>query len=375
MDILQVSRYYYPHVGGVERVVQNISEGLKDRYDFHVLCTHQKGRTEGTTINGVKVTRVSSQGELYSLPISPQFPARFYQLASRSDIVHHHLPNPLSVLSELLSPDTGAKTVVTYHSDIVRQASMMRFYKPLLYRFLESVDQIVVTSPNLMEHSDHLSQFKNKCTTIPLSVDVQEILSRSGDPSDFPLESDRPIVLFVGRLNYYKGVEYLIESMATVDANLIIIGDGKKRDKLEELVVKLGVGSKIEFIGHVPDEKLHYYYDVADIFVLPSVEPSEAFGIVQLEAMAHATPVINTDLPSGVPWVSIDGETGLTVPPRDIGALSAALTKLVAEDDLRERYGKAARNRVETTFGRKKMLENISALYEDSVRNGESGPD
>ncbi|WP_238398228.1 glycosyltransferase [Halorussus salinus] len=179
------------------------------------------------------------------------------------------------------------------------------------------------------------------------------------------VDDSQPVLLFAGRLIYYKGLEYLVEAMVDVDATLLIAGDGDRREALEAHVGSLGIEERVRFLGYVTDEQLHRLYNRADVFVLPSSVPSEAFGIVQLEAMAHGTPVVNTDLPSGVPWVSQDGETGLTVPPRDSTALANAINELLSETDRRRQYGRNARLRAETRFSEERFLDDTEALYKE----------
>ena len=171
--------------------------------------------------------------------------------------------------------------------------------------------------------------------------------------------------MFVGRLCYYKGVEYLIEAMQWVNAKLLIVGDGELREKLEEMTVSLGLEERVKFLGKVSNELLKYCYQICDVFVLPSVEPTEAFGLVQLEAMAYGKPVINTLLPTGVPFVSIDGKTGLTVEPRNSKALADAINKLLSDDELRKKFGIQARNRVVENFTVDKMNEKILKVYQE----------
>jgi rhamnosyl/mannosyltransferase len=302
--------------------------------------------------------------------LAPSFPVRLWQTSRDADIVHHHLPNPLSVISHLTAPSTDAPVVVTYHSDIVRQQSALRLYRPYLHRFLANVDHIFVTSPRLLDYSDHLTPYREKASVVPLSIDLDEYGQYDGPSVDFPGDPNRPTLLFVGRLNYYKGVEYLLDAMSSIDADLLIAGDGGRRDALASRVNRLGVADRVHFLGYVDEEQLHACYDRADVFVLPSVEPSEAFGIVQLEAMAYGTPVINTNLPTGVPWVSLDGETGVTVPPRDAEALRNAITELLNDSERRRAYGEHARKRVERYFGRDRMLDTMEARYQAISEGG-----
>lgn len=364
MDILQVNKFYYPEVGGIEHVVQNIAEGLLDPYQTHVLAARPKGLGGSERHNGVYVKKSSSLGVAMSVPLAPTFPLQLRSEARNADIVHHHLPNPLSTVSQLIAGTGDSAVIATYHSDIVRQATALQVYRPVLQRFLDRVDRILVTSERLLNYSTILEPYKKKCDVVPLSVDLDAIDSE--DPPALDVETTGPVVLFVGRLNYYKGVEYLVDAMEEIDATLFVAGDGERKSALEQRAHDRDVDDRIQFLGYVSDEKLASTYRAADLFVLPSVEPSEAFGIVQLEAMARKLPVVNTSLPTGVPWVSKDGETGLTVPPRDADALADAVNTLVEDDALRRDYAEQARERVEQLFTRERMLNKIQEIYEET---------
>ena len=366
LDVLQVSKYYYPEVGGIEQVVQTLAEDLNGpTMDVRVLAAAADGMGGHERINGVPVTKAGSLGELASTPLTPLFPARLRRRARSADIVHLHLPNPVAVASYLSFAPRDPALVVTYHSDIVRQSKAMKLYRPLLHELLGRADRIVTTSPNLLEHSEHLRPHADRCEVVPLSVDLDRFDAYDGPEYDLPTDPDRPTLLFVGRLSYYKGVQHLVDAMSDVDADLLVVGDGDRRDEVESRARDRGVTDRVHFLGRVDDELLDYCYREADVFVLPSVAPSEAFGIVQLEAMAVGTPVVNTDLPTGVPWVSRDGETGLTVPPGDARALADAIDRLVENPQLRQRYGENAAERVREKFGRERMVERTRELYEE----------
>lgn len=365
MNVLQVNKFYYPEVGGIESVVQNITEGLSESYTTRVLAAQPRGFGRHENHNGAEVTKVSSLGVTMSVPLAPTFPFRLRTAARDADIVHHHLPNPLSTVSQLTAGSGDAAVVATYHSDIVRQATAFKAYRQLLERFLDRSDRILVTSEPLLDHSTILKPYREKCDVVPLSVDLDTIDDEDPTPLDVKISS--PVILFVGRLNYYKGVEYLVEAMEQIEATLLVAGDGERRSKLERLAHERGVDDRIEFLGYIPDEQLAYAYRTADLFVLPSVEPSEAFGIVQLEAMARGIPVVNTSLPTGVPWVSVDGETGLTVPPRSADALAGAVNTLLEDNSRRKQYSKQARDRVEQLFTRERMLSTIQEIYNQTV--------
>lgn len=363
MDVLQVHKYYHPHVGGIESHVKTVAEGLAaDGYGTSVLASTRRGRGGLFEIGGVDVRKASSVGEVLSVPLAPAFPVRLRRCSQDRDVVHFHLPDPLSVTAQSVAGRRDVGTVATYHSDIVRQSRALRVYAPVLRRFLASVDEIVVSSPRILEHSVFLAPHAEKCTVIPFGVDVERF--RSPPESSGDIAEGRPTVLFVGRLVYYKGLDVLLEAVQDVDANLRIVGDGPLRGRLERYVATNGLSEDVTFLGRVSDTELRAAYFDADVFVLPSNEPSEAFGIAQLEAMAAGLPVVNTDLPTGVPWVSQDGVTGRTVPPGDADALAGALTELLGDPERRREYGRQARKRVQERFTEARMVADIEDVYE-----------
>ncbi|MHA2216764.1 MAG: glycosyltransferase [Candidatus Hodarchaeales archaeon] len=370
MKVLQVSKLYCPWIGGVEKVVQDIAEGLKDKIDVEVLVCQPHGLGKRKLINDIRVTKTSSVGMFYSMPLSPTFPFQFARKSRKVDLLHFHLPFPIGVLSQFMFGDKNKKIVVTYHSDIVRQAWALDLYWPILNRFLDRADKILVTSANLLNSSERLKPFLHKCEVVPLSIDVLKFTNGTvvaPKSKEVLVSMDEKIILFVGRLIYYKGVQFLIAAMLNIKAKLIIIGEGKHKKKLERMVKNLKLDSKVFFLGKQSDAKLRYWYKNCDVFVLPSVERSEAFGIVQLEAMAFKKPVINTDLPTGVPFVSKHGQTGLTVPPEDPDALSKAINRLLDNDDLRLRFGENAYARVKEKFSSGKMIDPIYSIYSELI--------
>lgn len=369
IKVLQINKLYYPWIGGVERTVQDIAEGLKDEVHVEVLACQPRGRGVCEAINGVNVTKASSGGIYLGMPLSFTFPWLLARKSRQADILHFHLPFPLGVLSYLMLGSKRKTIVVTYHSDIVRQKSFLTLYSPFLNQFLKKADVILPTSPRLLESSDYLKPHKEKCTVVYSSIDLSKFDQFAQNRFDLGVSPDERIILFVGRLNYYKGLNYLIEAMRDVDAKLLITGNGELRKELENQATSLDVDQRIDFLGEVSDEKLKYLYQICDVFVLPSIEKSEAFGLVQLEAMSCGKPVVNTWLPTGVPFVSMDGETGITVEPRNSEALADAINKLLNNEGLRRKLGAQARRRVEKYFTVEKMNEQILKIYKEIARN------
>lgn len=361
LRVLQVGKFYPPHKGGMESHLQALCGQLRGRADVEVLVASDDRRTTEEVIDSVKVTRTGTLFDFAAAPVCPESVRRIR--ASRADIVHIHWPHPTALLAYLASGHAG-RLVVTYHSDIVRQKFMARLFWPVLRRALDRAEAVVVASPNYVESSPVLRKFRAKCRVIPFGVPLEEF--DRFDPAEVASIRERfgpRIVLGVGRLIYYKGFEHLVRAMKSVDAHLLVVGEGPLRGALELEARRAGVRGRVTFLGRVEDAVP--YFRAADVFALPSVARSEAFGIVQLEAMACGKPVVNTALDSGVTFVSVDGVTGLTVPPADSGALAAALDRLLGDRALLARYGRAARARVEREFDLETMGRSTLSLYEE----------
>lgn len=366
MKILQVNKLYHPWIGGIEKVVQDIAEGLKDKADVSVLVCQPKGRGRQEVVNGVRVVRAGSLGILFSMPVSLRFPFLLRKLGKHADVLHFHMPFPLGVISYFLARPKG-KVVLWWHSDIVRQKKLLLFYKPLLLRFLKRADRVLVATPESIESSPYLSGFRDKCDVVPFGIDTRGFQLSSDvrrEVKRIRAKRGSNIVLFVGRLIYYKGAEHLIRAMKDVDGRLLIVGEGPLEGQLRSLAAELAIEDKVVFLGRIPEREMAAYYHACDVFVLPSIARSEAFGIVQLEAMACGKPVVNTDLPTGVPRVSRHGETGLTVPPADPAALTEAINKLLQDSDFREQCGSNALRRVEEHFSMNRMIDDVYRIYE-----------
>lgn len=357
LRVLQVNKLYAPETGGVETVVQHLTEGLRDRVDMAVLCCARKGSGREEFVRGVRVVRAGSFGTFASMPISFSFIFKLRRMAKSADIIHLHQPFPLGDLAILLSGFKG-KVFASWHSDVVRQKRLMKLYAPILHRFLKRVDCVIVASQNHIENSDYLPAVRQKCVVIPYGIDPDEY-----NPA--PYEHEGPVrALYSGRLVYYKGVDVLLEALAkTQDIALDIAGDGPLKMQLVEQAKRLNISSRVNFRGYLSREELNRAFHECDFFVLPSTAKSEAFGIVQLEAMASAKPVINTSLPSSVPIVSLDGVSGLTVPPGDADALARAMEHLACDEALRRAYGNNARKRVLEKFALSDMYQKVLECY------------
>lgn len=367
-----MNKLYYPVTGGIERLVQQIAEGLNKRVDLKVLVCRKKGFGYRERVNGVEVVRAGSAGVLFSLPISLSFILKLRKMSKEADIIHFHVPFPLGDLACLLSNYKG-KVVVSWHSDIVRQKKMMKLYKPLMDRFLKRADVILVATQGHIDGSDYLPEYRDKCRVIPYGVEprIEELSDKYlAEEKVRDAEVDKPVrFLFIGRLVYYKGCDVLVEAFSKVNnAELWLVGTGPLEEDLKQRVRNLGISGKVSFRGVISDDEMVKCIYLCDALVLPSVAKSEAFGLVQLEAMVFEKPVVNTNLPSGVPYVSIDKETGFTVEPKSVEQLTKAMQWLVDHEEDRKIMGKKGRQRVKRYFTTKDMLDNIENIYEELLK-------
>lgn len=363
LKVLEVNKAYYPHIGGIETLVKQYSEELGEfGADVRTLvCRDDKGGTVKEVVNGVPVIRAGSFGTYFSCPLSLHFIREFRRMAKKADVVHINVPFPLADAALLLSGFKG-RVVVSWHSDIVKQKKLLMFYKPFLKYLLNRADAIMIATIGHLNGSDFLPEYREKCRILPYGITVEDYLNIDRKPilTEKLTDKNSVKVFFTGRLVYYKGVDVLLKAFAKVkNCELFIAGTGELENSLKTCAESCGLAEKVHFLGFLSDEELRQAYADCDIFVLPSVAKSEAFGIVQLEAMVYGKPVINTNLPSGVPHVSLDGETGLTVPPSDVKALAKAINRLAEDKELREELGRNAAERVREKFSEKKIIRSL----------------
>jgi rhamnosyl/mannosyltransferase len=378
MNILHIYKDYPPILGGIENHVQLLAQGQAAAgHNITVLVTNPAGpQTTVSTENGVAVIRASRLATVASTPLSVALPWQL--LHQRPDVVHLHYPYPVGEVCQWLLR-RGRVTVLSYHADIVRQASILRFYKPLLRRVLLRVDAIVIGSPP-MRGGAFLGEHQAKLRLIPYGIPLDRFRA---DPNEadlarlraqltaaftppLPVSSSPPLLLFVGRLRYYKGLDWLIRALPQINARLVVVGIGPMEAEWKALAAQIGVTDRIAWLGEAPDADLPALYHLADLFVLPASHSSEAFGLVQVEAMAAGVPSVCTELGTGTSYVNQEGVTGRVVPPRDPDALAAAINDLLADPARRAAMSAAARIRVAAEFDLDVMVERMLALYEET---------
>lgn len=370
--VLHFGRFYDSNFGGLERHVDTLLTGLASRITVDNLVSHERYVSDTIARNGYTIYRVPTIGRLAGTALSPTMPhwARRLHKKHHYDIVHLHFPDPTAHLASRFLP-RNVKLVITWHSDIVRQKRLLMLYRPFLARILDRADALIVPTPQHIFSSTELKRMRHpdRARVVPFGMDYSRF-------DDAAKRTDRiaamrakvpagSCLLFaLGRHVYYKGFEYLIRAMAGVPhAVLWIGGTGPLTKDLKALARSLCLTDKVIFLERIADEDLPLYYHACDVFCMPSIEPAEAFGLVQIEAMACGKPVICCELGNGVNYVNRDGWTGIAVPPRDVNALAQAINSLVGSEKRRKELGLAGFNRVRHEFSIARMVDGTLDVY------------
>ena len=359
--VVQIGKYYPPHMGGMETHLQNLVSGLSGSEDVRVIVAGDSIRGSVDHLDGAIITRVSTLGVLASMPVTLTLPWELMKV--KPALVHVHVPNPAAAFAITLVGYRGP-LVIMHQSDTLGRKFLKRITDPFVGAMMRRADRIIVASQRYLDSSEELAPFKAKCRVIPMGINIEkEHENVEAESAKIVRQYGPRLVLAVGRLVGYKGFRYLVEAMRMVDATLLLVGTGPLDAALKHAAQDFGVSHKVKFLGRVDD--LQKYYRASSVFVLPSISRAEAFGLVQLEAMAAGIPVINTDLDSGVPEVSLDGITGITVPPEDADSLAQAINRLLEDAALRKRMGEAGRIRAHREFAPGLMIERTMKLYEE----------
>lgn len=364
IKVTQVSRFAPPHIGGIETLVGQICDSLPpEDFEQEVICC---SNTENKSVeNGVEYKRCKYLFDIASNSISPKF---IFELSNvDTDILHYHMPFIFAVIAHFIARPKYKKMLVTYHGDILKYAFIMNFFNKIYDKFLALADKIHihVLTPESIENFRGLKKYKDKCVSVLHGINILDENAEEHFTKDKGKYNDRKIILSVGRLIHYKGFEFALKAMKQVDENsiLLIIGEGPLRNNLERIISTDHLENKVELLGRVSDEELQKYYEMCDIYLFPSSSRGEAFGVVQLEAMRCGKPVINTNVGTGVNYVSIHNETGLTVEPKNPEQLAKAINLLLSDDELRLKLGQNARKRVEKIFDIEKIKIDYQNLY------------
>jgi glycosyltransferase involved in cell wall biosynthesis len=366
VKVLHLGKFYPPARGGMETILELVCERTSADVDNTVLVANDKPVMSEERHGAVEVIRLPALVKVGAVAVCPTLPLRLRTVDT--DLIVIHEPNPMALLAYFLARPAG-RLIVWFHSEVVRPSwRYALFYRPFLRFALRRASRIIVASPTLAASAPQLRGWESKCVVIPygLEIDRGEVPDRIVKRADaIRQQISGPIVLFVGRLVRYKGVDVLLEAMRDVPATALLVGNGPEREALGRRAESIGVASRVKFVGETDPDELAALYHACDVFVLPSVTRQEAFGVVQIEAMAAGKPVISTDLGTGSGWVNQHGETGFVVPPGDATALGRAIHRVLSDEKLQRTMGANGRQRARTVFSVDRMIASVLALYRE----------
>lgn len=364
IKVLHCYKTYYPDTfGGIEQVIYQLAEGGVKENIQSTVFTHSPDFDDAISmLDHHTIHRVKTLLEFASTPLSLIAIAEFKKLAAQADIIHYHFPYPFMDLMHFAA-NIKKPSVVSYHSDIVKQKSLLKLYTPLMNRFLKSVNTIVAASPNYVESSPILQQYKDKVQVIPYGLDKCFYKNEDDNvinkwKSLFP----EGFFLFIGTFRYYKGLHILIEAAQDSTYPIVVVGAGPIETELKAQAAHLGV-TNLHFLGALEDIDKSALLQLCSCLVFPSHLRSEAFGISLLEGALYAKPLISSEIGTGTTYINIDRSTGLVVPPSNPRALRAAMDEIWNNPMQAEILGKAALERFETLFTADKMVDSYTKLY------------
>ncbi len=369
MKVIHFCKGYFPElVGGMEQVVRGIAEGTATLgVDTEVICLSDLGGTRTERIGRCMVHFFHTDLRLGVTPISFALWYRFGRLIEDADLIHYHFPYPFSDFIHFAAR-VRKPSVVTYHSDIVRQKYLFWIYQPLMHKFLSSVDRIVSTSPSYFSTSKVLSCYADKICVIPIGLERTLYPAASIERIAYwRRKVGQKYFLFVGVLRYYKGLFVLLEAARKTRYPVVVVGAGPLEQQLKTMVARQGIGN-VEFAGHLPEEDKVALLKLCLGVVLPSHLRSEAFGVSLLEGAMFAKPLISCEIGTGTSFVNIDKETGLVVRAGDSDALSSAMTYIWENQEEAAVMGARAETRYRQEFSAHQMAASYVDLYEEIAR-------
>lgn len=368
MKVLQLGKFY-PIKGGVEKVMYDLMTGMSSRgIKCDMLCAAGDKKEVGEKMlnDCSKLICTRSLAKVKATMMSPEMIRMMRSLRKDYDIVHVHHPDPMACLALYLSGYKG-KVALHWHSDIIKQKKLLKLYEPLQRWLIDRADVIIGTSPVYLEHSPWLKDVQEKTVCLPIGI-VPVDVDDEGTAAIRERYQGRKIIFSLGRLVPYKGYKYLVDSARYLDDDYVILigGTGHLRDSLQEQITSSGLEDKVKLLGFVKDEELPAYFGACDLFCMSSVYATEAFGIVQIEAMSAGKPVVATRIPgSGVSWVNSHDESGINVEPEDSKALAEAFRHILGDKAAYAKYSKLATKRYWDMFTKDVMIDKCIEIYKD----------
>ena len=372
LRVLCFGRFFDDIPGGMQTHVDHLFRAMQGHIDYVHLVPSRDGQAFEGQLHGYPLIRTPSWNVDGSLALSPGLIAKARQLHRQKpfDLVHLHMPDPMSHLASWAVP-AHVPRVMTWHADIIRQKALLLGYRPFQSAALRNARAIIAPTPAHIQSSSELTaqHLKQKLHVVPFGFDLAH--NALPHPNTATLRRQYPgkIIFALGRHVHYKGFDVLIQAMAQLptDTQLVIGGEGPLSNEWKALTARSPVAARIHFTGMISEADLPSYFQACDVFCLPAVNQAEAFGIVQVEAMACAKPVVSTKLNNGVDFVNQDGVSGYTVTPGSVDELAQALQRLLADEALRTRLGQQALQRAQSEFSLPALRNKMLAVYQQAA--------
>ena len=366
MKILQLGKFY-PIRGGVEKVMYDLMTGLSEEgLKCDMLCAACDDDDVGEDVLNQNATLMCTKtlAKVKATMLSPSMISKMRSICNEYDVVHIHHPDPMACLALYMSGYKG-KVALHWHSDIIKQKKLLKLYQPLQNWLIDRADTIIGTSPVYLQSSPWLKKVQDKTTCLPIGVVPLEVDEEKAAVVRKKYEGKK-IIFSLGRLVPYKGYKYLIDSARYLDDSYVVLigGGGPLKAVLKEQIDNSGLHDKVKLLGFLSDEEVGAYFGACDLFCMSSVYATEAFGIVQIEAMSAGKPVVATKIPgSGVSWVNAHKESGINVEPKDSEALANAFKRILESEDTYNAFAEQASRRYWDMFTKDRMIENCIEIY------------
>ena len=369
--ILHISKYYYPYYGGIEDVAQTIVRELKPFHTQKIICFNDRNIAETDIVEDVEVYRIATVGTFFSQPIPKGYHTALKKLIKefKPDYIHLHMPNPVVTLFLLNMDLSGIKLYIHWHADISGQKLLYSLYKDYENKLLLRADKIIATSQIYLEHSEPLRNFLYKSVIVPNTINEQKFPDKADDADKIEqirkLYGNKKILFFIGRHVPYKGIEYLIECEKLVDDDCVFVVAGKG-PLTKRLKTQAAHSDRIKFIGKISDEELRLYLKASYLFLFPSINRSEAFGVALAEALYCGLPAVSFDIEgSGVTWVNKNNYSGVVVKNFDKQAFARTINELLKKEDLRAELSRNAKSWVSENFLTDKAFVALHEIYRE----------
>jgi len=381
MRVLHVGKYYPPYQGGMENFLRDLLKALKkEGISVSTLVHHHipGHRFSCEEDEGVPVWRAPSAGQVLYLPVSPGFPRLLRHVIKdfRPNLLHLHFPNPSACWGLLIPEARAVPWIIQWQSDVVPSAIDRRLkaaywiYRPLEQAVLRRAKRVIVASEPYLAYSEPLRRWASRCRVVPLGIDPARLPWPNASLLKEAEMEWRPgtlKVLAVGRLTYYKGFDVLIRAARRVPGiSVQIVGDGALRGALQEAIHEGRMEGRMVLRGGLSDPELQALMAGCDLFCLPSVERTEAFGMVLLEAMRYGKALVVSDIPgSGAGWVVQKGSCGFLTPPGDAVALADLFERLTHQPALCQRMGMKGKESLDQVFHIRSVARRIADVYSE----------